>query len=81
LLRTCRRLPPEADPSQDKGIAVCGEGEGDPAGLEGGTAGGKVGGTAIALPEDADPPTPAAENRIPTYPQEARAASGWGWSC
>jgi len=71
-------VPQEADPSQDKGIAVYGEGEGDPAGLEGGTAGGKVGGTAIALPEDADPPTPAAENRVPSYPQEARAAGKMG---
>jgi TonB family protein len=70
--------PQEADPSQDKGIAVYGEGQGDPAGLEGGTAGGKVGGQAIALPEDADPPTAAAENRIPTYPQEARAAGKVG---
>jgi protein TonB len=71
-------VPQEADPSQDKGIAVYGEGEGDPAGLEGGTAGGKVGGQAIALPEDADPPTPAADNHVPTYPQEARAAGKVG---
>jgi protein TonB len=70
--------PQEADPSQDKGIAVYGEGEGDPAGLEGGTAGGKVGGSAIALPEDADPPTPSDGNRVPTYPQEARAAGRTG---
>jgi protein TonB len=70
--------PTEADPSQDKGIAVYGEGEGDPAGLEGGTAGGRVGGQAIALPEDADPPMPTDGNRVPTYPQEARAAGKMG---
>jgi protein TonB len=72
--------PAEADPSQDKGIAVYGEGEGDPAGLEGGTAGGKAGGQvgAIALPEDGVAPTPDADNRIPTYPQEAKAAGRTG---
>jgi protein TonB len=68
--------PQEADPSQDKGIAVFGEpGDGDPAGLEGGSkdgvAGGQVG--AIALPEDAVPPLPAKSNVVPGYPQEARA--------
>jgi protein TonB len=68
---------PEADPSQDKGIAVYGEGKGDPAGLEGGTAGGVAGG-AIALPEDAAPPMPASSNRVPPYPQEARAAGKTG---
>ena len=72
--------PAEADPSQDKGIAVYGEGEGDPAGLEGGTAGGRVGGQvgAIALPEDGVAPTADADNRIPTYPQEAKAAGRTG---
>jgi TonB family protein len=74
---------PEADPSQDKGVAVYGEGnQGDPAGLEGGVtsggvAGGQVGG-AIALPEDAAPPLPAAQNAVPPYPQEARAAGRTG---
>lgn len=73
-----KEAAPEADPSQDKGIAVYGEpGTGDPAGLEGGVAqggtlGGQVGG-AIALPEDATPPMPASSNAIPAYPQEARA--------
>ena len=72
--------PAEADPSQDKGIAVYGEGEGDPAGLEGGTAGGVVGGQvgAIALPEDGVAPAPDDANRIPTYPQEAKAAGRTG---
>jgi len=68
--------PKEADPSEDKGIAVYGEpGKGDPAGLEGGGAGGQM---AMALPEDADPPVPAAGNPIPPYPQEARAAGKIG---
>ncbi|HJQ85239.1 MAG TPA: TonB family protein, partial [Candidatus Binatia bacterium] len=73
--------PREADPSEDKGVAVYGEGKGDPAGLEGGTAGGVVGGQvggAIALPEDAIPPVPATANRIPAYPQEARASGRTG---
>jgi periplasmic protein TonB len=75
--------PKEADPSQDKGIAVYGEGgKGDPAGLEGGVAkggvvGGEVGG-AIALPEDAMPPMPDEGNDKPTYPQEARATGKQG---
>jgi periplasmic protein TonB len=75
--------PQEADPSQDKGVAVYGEGgKGDPAGLEGGVAqggvvGGQVGG-AIALPEDAIAPTPAKTNAIPPYPQEARVAGRTG---
>jgi periplasmic protein TonB len=75
--------PEEADPSQDKGVAVYGEGgKGDPAGLEGGvTQGGVVGGQvggAIALPEDAVPPMPQRSNAIPPYPQEARAAGKTG---
>src|SRR5262249_11635986 len=67
--------PREAEPSEDKGVAVYGEaGKGDPAGLEGGVAqggslGGQVGG-AIALPEDAVAPVPANSNPIPAYPQE-----------
>lgn len=78
-----QEAPKEADPSQDKGIAVYGEGgKGDPAGLEGGVAkggvaGGEVGG-AIALPEDAVPPVPDSENAKPTYPQEARATGQQG---
>src|SRR5262245_38888025 len=53
-----QNVPQEADPSQDKGIAVYGEGKGDPAGLEGGTAGANAT-AAVALPDDADPPLPA----------------------
>jgi protein TonB len=72
--------PAEADPSQDKGIAVYGEGEGDPAGLEGGTAGGVAGGQvgAIALPEDATAPAPDDSNPVPPYPKEARAEGRTG---
>src|SRR5262249_10460882 len=75
--------PKEAEPSEDKGVAVYGEGgKGDPAGLEGGVAqggslGGQVGG-AIALPEDAIAPVPASSNPIPAYPQEARAGGRTG---
>ena len=78
-----KQAPEEADPNQDKGVAVFGEGgKGDPAGLEGGVAqggvvGGQVGG-AIALPEDAVAPVPAGGNAIPPYPQEARAAGKTG---
>ncbi|MEW6268399.1 MAG: TonB family protein [Thermodesulfobacteriota bacterium] len=75
--------PKEADPSEDKGVAVHGEpGAGDPAGLEGGvTQGGVAGGTvggAIALPEDAVPPSPLASNTVPAYPAEARAGGKTG---
>lgn len=74
--------PKEADPSQDKGIAVYGDAKkGDPAGLEGGQAGGVAGGTvggAIALPEDAAPPMPVASNTKPVYPQEAKATGKQG---
>ncbi|HVM97556.1 MAG TPA: TonB family protein [Candidatus Acidoferrales bacterium] len=76
-----KEAPKEADPSQDKGVAVFGEpGEGDPGGVEGGSAGGRVGGqvNAIALPEDADPPTPDSSNKPPEYPQEARATGKTG---
>src|SRR5262249_34180359 len=77
-----KEAPRGADASEDKGVAVDGEGKGDPAGLEGGVAnggtlGGQVGG-AIALPEDAEPPTPARSNVVPTYPQEARASGRTG---
>jgi periplasmic protein TonB len=73
-----KAAPAEADPSEDKGVAVYGEGDkGDPAGLEGGvTQGGVVGGQvggAIALPEDGIAPAPASSNVIPAYPQEAKA--------
>jgi periplasmic protein TonB len=74
-----KQAPAEADASQDKGVAVYGEGNnGDAAGLEGGvTSGGVVGGQvggAIELPEDGTPPLPEKANVIPTYPQEAKAA-------
>lgn len=73
--------PKEADPSQDKGIAVYGEpGDGDPAGLEGGSrdgvAGGHVG--AVSLPENAAPPEAAEGNVAPDYPQVARAEGKTG---
>lgn len=75
--------PKEADPSEDKGIAVYGEpGDGDPAGLEGGEgdglAGGSVGGGAGALPENASPPVPLNANVLPAYPEEARATGKTG---
>jgi protein TonB len=78
-----KEAPKEADPSQDKGVAVYGEpGAGDPAGLEGGVSqGGVVGGTvggAIALPEDAAPPTPLASNTVPSYPTDMRATGKTG---
>jgi len=70
--------PKEADPSQDKGVAVYGDvkGPGDAAGLEGGMAGGVVGGHvgAIELPEDADAPLAAKGNEPPPYPEIARAS-------
>jgi protein TonB len=73
-----KETPREADPSEDRGVAAVGDdGKGDAAGLEGGvTAGGVVGGVAggaIQLPQDAVPPKPVSTNRIPTYPEEARA--------
>ena len=76
-----KAAPAEADPSQDKGVAVYGEaGEGDPAGLEGGSKNGVVGGQvgAIALPEDADAPVPVKGNVVPVYPQEARSTGKTG---
>jgi protein TonB len=73
-----KETPREADPSEDKGVAALGDdGKPDPAGLEGGvTDGGVVGGIAggvIQLPEDAVPPRPLPTNRIPAYPEAARA--------
>ncbi len=76
-----KAAPQEADPSQDKGLAVYGEaGDGDPAGIEGGAKNGVVGGQvgAIALPEDAVAPLPLKSNTAPTYPQEARATGKTG---
>ena len=78
-----KEAAPEANPAEDKAVAVYGEpGKGDAAGLEGGVAqggslGGQVGG-AIALPEDAVPPMPSGSNVIPPYPQEARASGKTG---
>lgn len=68
----------EADPAQDKGVIVVGQGEGDPAGLEGGTVGGVAGGQvkpeAPALPEKASAPVPLDTNAVPEYPADAKAA-------
>jgi len=73
-----KEVPREADPSEDKGVAMVGDdAKPDPAGLEGGVArGGVVAGTAggaVDLPDEAIPPKPLGTNRIPTYPQQARA--------
>jgi periplasmic protein TonB len=71
-------VPKEADPSEDKGIAVYGEpGRGDPAGLEGGAthggvAGGTVGGV-VELPDGAQPPRLLPGSTVPPYPPAARA--------
>jgi protein TonB len=77
-----KEKPKEADPSEDKGIAVYGDADkGDPAGLEGGQKGGMAGGQvggAIALPEDADAPVPLASNEKPPYPADARSAGKQG---
>lgn len=67
--------PKEADPSEDKGVAVYGEpGVGDPAGLEGGRAAGVAGGWVgvIELPPDAIAPRPLRSNAPPRYPESAR---------
>lgn len=74
-----KEAPPEADPAEDKGVAVVGDPAlgGDPAGLEGGVAGAQVA-APIALPENADPPLPLGSNRPPAYPQEARAEGRTG---
>lgn len=72
--------PAEADPAEDRGVAVAGDPSagGDPAGLEGGRAGTMASAEPIALPEDADPPVPLADNPVPEYPSEARAAGKTG---
>ena len=68
----------EADPSKDKGVIVAGNGEGDPAGLEGGSVNGKAGGVvrseAPALPEAATAPVPSDDNLAPEYPEAAKSA-------
>jgi protein TonB len=75
--------PKEAEPSEDKGVAVFGPGDkGDAAGLEGGVThggvvGGQVGGV-IDLPDDAVPPRLVPGTRLPPYPPEARAARRTG---
>jgi protein TonB len=72
-----QEAPKEAEPAEDRGIAVFGEpGQEDPAGLEGGVArggtlGGEVGG-AIAVPDGATPPIPLASNKEPPYPRGAQ---------
>jgi periplasmic protein TonB len=71
-------VPKEAEPSEDKGVAVYGEpGRGDAAGLEGGAArGGVAGGTVggvIELPDGAEPPRLMAGATVPPYPAAARA--------
>ena len=82
--RTMPTEPPEeAEPSEDKGVAVFGPGDkGDAAGLEGGvTLGGVVGGQVggvIDLPNDAVPPRLVPGNRVPPYPPQARAARKTG---
>ncbi len=73
-----KEVPREADPSEDKGVATFGDdAKPDPAGLEGGVArGGVAGGTvggAVEMPDEAIPPKPLGTNRIPAYPQQARA--------
>jgi protein TonB len=86
-LRAPRRMPTEtpkeADPSEDKGIAMVGPGDkGDAAGLEGGvTQGGVVGGQVggvVELPNDAVPPRLMPGNAVPPYPADARAARKTG---
>lgn len=76
-------VPKEADPSEDKGVAVYGEpGTGDAAGLEGGVAhGGVAGGTVggvVELPAGAQPPRLLAGAAVPPYPPAARAARKTG---
>jgi len=76
-------MPKEAEPSEDKGVAVAGKpGRGDPAGLEGGMARGGVVGGAIGgvmdMPDDAIPPKLVTGNAMPEYPHEARAARRTG---
>ena len=71
-------VPKEADPNEDKGVAVYGEpGRGDPAGLEGGVAhGGVAGGTVggvVELPDGAQPPRLLPGATVPPYPPAARA--------
>jgi len=69
--------PKEAEPKDDSGVASLGDSsKRDAAGLEGGTDGGVVGGVAggaIQLPDDAIPPRPMPTNRVPAYPEAARA--------
>ena len=71
-------VPKEAEPSQDKGVAVYGDaGPGDAAGLEGGAArGGVAGGTVggvVDLPDGAQPPRLLPGATVPSYPAAARA--------
>jgi periplasmic protein TonB len=68
--------PKEAEPSEDKGIALYGEpGRGDPAGLEGGGGNGAGSLTGDAtLPQGAVPPRPHKSNQPPRYPLSAMAS-------
>lgn len=70
------KIPPkEADPSQDKGVAVYGNyspSKADPLGLEGGVAGAETELEPIRLPENAIPPQPYPDNPLPQYPLEAK---------
>lgn len=72
--------PKEADPSEDRGVAVAGDPAlgGDPAGLEGGVAGARPQAEPIALPEDAEPPVPLPSNPLPDYPAQAKAEGRTG---
>lgn len=75
-------IPKEAEPTEDKGVAILGEPEvGDPAGLEGGAehgaAGGVVGGV-VDLPGDATPPKLLSRHLVPEYPAAARALGKTG---
>lgn len=57
----------EADPSQDKGVMVYGDGPADPAGMEGGYD------VPQPLPPKAEPPKPLPGNRTPEFPALAKA--------
>lgn len=75
-----QEAPAEADPSLDKGIAMWGDGEVDPAALEGGYRVGSAAGMkgAMALPEGGVPPKPSKRNVQPEYPVAARRAGKTG---
>lgn len=73
--------PKEVAPELDPGVAVVGEpGQGDPAGLEGGTAKGVAGGEVgiTELPAGATAPVPLSSNEQPRYPRQARRSGKTG---